>query len=224
MIHAWPTRLASPDMPQLIECIRKLAIVCLPVFFQPAGSVSQLIFGLMVCFLTFGAYMVYAPYAEQDDDYLAQLCQVQIFFSLVSSITLKYDAVRVLDALNAGPQRAIGMRSARSAMLHARAACESRRPSPTQPTSISSCPSSPSCPSCSPSIWRRRCLGTSTSSGGTSTSSGQRCVDQRLSPSSATRGSARRMLRPSMHQARPLSRSGLASVRSRCRTAYDQRA
>ena len=35
---------------ELLECGRKLAIVCLPVFFQPSGSVSQLIFGLMVCF------------------------------------------------------------------------------------------------------------------------------------------------------------------------------
>ena len=33
---------------ELIECFRKLAIVCLPVFFSPSGSVSQLIFGLMV--------------------------------------------------------------------------------------------------------------------------------------------------------------------------------
>ena len=41
---------------ELIECVRKLAIVCLPVFFQPSGSISQLVFGLMVCFLTFGVY------------------------------------------------------------------------------------------------------------------------------------------------------------------------
>lgn len=45
--------------------------------------------------------MVYAPYAEEDDDHLAQLCQVQIFFSLLSSITLKYDVVRAR-CLNAG--------------------------------------------------------------------------------------------------------------------------
>lgn len=61
---------------ELIECFRKLAIVCLPVFFQPSGSVSQLIFGLMVCFLTFGVHMMYNPYIVTDDDRLAQLCQV----------------------------------------------------------------------------------------------------------------------------------------------------
>lgn len=43
---------------EIIECFRKLAIVCLPVFFQPSGSVVQLMFGLIVCFLTFGTHMV----------------------------------------------------------------------------------------------------------------------------------------------------------------------
>ena len=62
---------------ELIECLRKLAIVCLPVFFSPSGSVGQLIFGLMVCFLTFGAHMLYNPYVDHGDDRLAQLCQAR---------------------------------------------------------------------------------------------------------------------------------------------------
>eukprot|EP00966_Prymnesium_polylepis_P268994 6214069-Prymnesium_polylepis.1 len=61
---------------EIIECFRKLAIVCMPVFFRPSGSVSQLIFGLMVCFLTYGAYMMYHPYNDEHNDQLAQLCQV----------------------------------------------------------------------------------------------------------------------------------------------------
>ena len=77
---------------ELFECMRKLAIVCMPVFFRPSGSVSQLMFGLVVCFLTFGAYMLYSPYTKDGDDYLAQLCQCQIFFALLSSTALKYDA------------------------------------------------------------------------------------------------------------------------------------
>ena len=40
---------------EIIDCVRKLLIVCMPVFF-PAGSPGQLIFGLLICFLTFGAY------------------------------------------------------------------------------------------------------------------------------------------------------------------------
>ena len=75
---------------EVIECIRKLAIVCVPVFL-PSGSSGQLIFGLMVCFLTFGTHMLYNPYSEDNDDRLAQLCQVQIFFALLSTIALRYD-------------------------------------------------------------------------------------------------------------------------------------
>jgi len=85
---------------EIIECFRKLAIVCLPVFFRPSGSVSQLVFGLMVCFLTFGAHMLYHPYIDHKNDRLAQLCQVQIFFSLLSSIALKYDPATVSDSSN----------------------------------------------------------------------------------------------------------------------------
>ena len=65
-------RAALPDMVQkliegyelrvyyfeILEALRKLAIVCAPVFFQPSGSVSQLTFGLIICFLTFGTFMV----------------------------------------------------------------------------------------------------------------------------------------------------------------------
>lgn len=43
----------------------------------------------MVCFLTFGLYMLYAPFVEDSDDQLQQLAQVQIFFSLVASIGLR---------------------------------------------------------------------------------------------------------------------------------------
>ena len=35
---------------------------------------------------------VYAPYMEDEDNRLSQLCQAQIFFALLSSIALKYDA------------------------------------------------------------------------------------------------------------------------------------
>ena len=85
---------------ELIECLRKLAIICLPIFFRPAGSVAQLIFGLMVCFLTFGTLMLYAPYVEKEDNFLASMCQVQIFFVLLSSVALKYDTGSLEEATN----------------------------------------------------------------------------------------------------------------------------
>ena len=78
---------------EIFECGRKLAVACVPVFFQPSGSVSQLIFGLVVCFLTFGTHMLCAPYVDNADDRLAQLCQVQIFFALLSSLLYKKHGV-----------------------------------------------------------------------------------------------------------------------------------
>ena len=36
---------------EIFECIRKLSLVGLPVFFEP-GSTGQLMFGLLICFLT----------------------------------------------------------------------------------------------------------------------------------------------------------------------------
>jgi len=72
------------------ECVRKLALVCMPSFFQP-GSPTQLIFGLLVCFVTFGMYTSIKPYEEARANVLAQICQVQVFFALVSAIALSFD-------------------------------------------------------------------------------------------------------------------------------------
>ena len=61
----------------------------MPVFFE-MGSVAQLTYGLLVCFLSFGAFTLLQPYASDSDDRLAQLCQVQVFFALVASIILNW--------------------------------------------------------------------------------------------------------------------------------------
>ena len=92
---------------EIFECVRKLAIACVPVFFVPSGSVSQLIFGLVVCFGCFAAYVGYHPFEHSDDDLLAKVCQAQTFFALLSSVALSYDvdtrlAARNLDALLVG--------------------------------------------------------------------------------------------------------------------------
>ena len=73
---------------EIFECVRKLALVCMPVWF-PAGSGAQLIFGIIVCFGTFGVYMLLNPYVSVGEDRLAQLCQTQIFLVLVLSLSLR---------------------------------------------------------------------------------------------------------------------------------------
>ena len=63
-------------------------MACVPVFFQPSGSDSQLIYGLMICFVSFGAYVHFDPYEDRGNDAVARLCQMQIFFSLLASVAL----------------------------------------------------------------------------------------------------------------------------------------
>jgi hypothetical protein len=65
---------------EIFECIRKLFLVCIPVFFEP-GSSTQLIFGLMICFITFGAYTALTPFVADTSNTFSQLCQMQIFFA-----------------------------------------------------------------------------------------------------------------------------------------------
>ena len=44
---------------------------------------------MLVCFFTFGSYMKYAPFIEDSDDQLSQLAQLQIFLTLLSSLSLR---------------------------------------------------------------------------------------------------------------------------------------
>ena len=65
-----------------------MLLVGVPSTFPERGGTAQLFWGLLVCFATFGAYMMYAPYIEDSDDKLSQLAQLQIFLTLLSSLAL----------------------------------------------------------------------------------------------------------------------------------------
>ena len=77
---------------EIFECVRKLSLVGLPVFFMP-DSLEQLVFGLIICFLSFGMYTWYKPYRDSKDDSLQKLCQIQVFFALLSKIILDHPGV-----------------------------------------------------------------------------------------------------------------------------------
>ena len=59
---------------------------------------SQLLFGLILCFVSFGFYVALNPYEDAGNDALAKACQAQIFFSLLSSVALSYDEETRRDA------------------------------------------------------------------------------------------------------------------------------
>ena len=48
-----------------------------PVFFEPA-SYTQLIFGLMVCFASFGLYMRMKPFREPSDNVVSAFAHCQV--------------------------------------------------------------------------------------------------------------------------------------------------
>ena len=84
---------------EIFECGRKILLAGLPVFF-PSGSGSQFIFGLIICFATFGMHCTWAPYIDDGDDLLSSLCQLSIFFSLCASvITNEYPDDATMSAL-----------------------------------------------------------------------------------------------------------------------------
>eukprot|EP00964_Phaeocystis_antarctica_P046102 scaffold26581_cov60-Phaeocystis_antarctica.AAC.6 len=83
---------------EVFECVRKICLIGLPIFIDP-GSSAQLIAGLLVCFMSYGMYASYEPYVEKSDDQLSKVCQVSLFFSLVSSIALKMEPDDSADTL-----------------------------------------------------------------------------------------------------------------------------
>jgi len=75
---------------EVFECGRKICLVGIPVFANN-GSASQLIMGLLVCFISAMMYASYEPFVSESDDRLSKICQTSLFFSLVSSIALKME-------------------------------------------------------------------------------------------------------------------------------------
>jgi hypothetical protein len=73
---------------ECVECLQKLTLVGLPVFFD-AGSVGQTTYGLLICFLTLAIYSTYVPFANDRDNKLFQLCQTQTFFTLLASLVVR---------------------------------------------------------------------------------------------------------------------------------------
>jgi len=74
---------------EIFEMVRKVLLVGVPTMFPDRGGTIQLVWGLLVCFITFGMYMMYAPFVADSDDQLQQMAQLQIFMTLAASIGLR---------------------------------------------------------------------------------------------------------------------------------------
>ena len=64
----------------------------IPVFFVDS-PLEQLWIGQMVCFVTFGIYMWFRPYRDVTDNHLQMVCQMGIFFALMSKTMLDHPDV-----------------------------------------------------------------------------------------------------------------------------------
>ena len=75
---------SSPHTAHLHAPLCSDALLCSDVV-----VVVQLFVSLIICFITFGFYCAYVPYEDPNDDNLARLCQLEIFFVLLSTIVLR---------------------------------------------------------------------------------------------------------------------------------------
>ena len=73
---------------EVFECGRKIFLVGIPVFFPP-NSVEQFMFGMLVCFISYGAYAYWRPYEDENDDRLQTAAQIEIFCALMSWVALE---------------------------------------------------------------------------------------------------------------------------------------
>jgi len=72
---------------EVVECVRKVALVGIFVFFG-RGSMVQLTSGILVCMFFIQLYHNLKPYDAWQNDLLQQCCQFAIFCTLLSSIVL----------------------------------------------------------------------------------------------------------------------------------------
>ena len=73
---------------ELFECLRKVLLVGLPVFFFQ-GSVEQLLIGQLIAVATYGVYLYVKPLSDPMDNILQTAAQVQIYMTLLVSIVLQ---------------------------------------------------------------------------------------------------------------------------------------
>jgi hypothetical protein len=61
-----------------------------------AGSSTQIVFGIILAVIFIKLYGYYAPYVEDEDDFVQELSQYQIFITLFATLLIKTGASTVI--------------------------------------------------------------------------------------------------------------------------------
>ena len=75
---------------EIVECLRKVAIVGLPAFFFQ-GSIEQVLLGQVTAVSMFGVFLAVRPSDDAGDNVLQTAAQLQIYGTLLVAIILKLD-------------------------------------------------------------------------------------------------------------------------------------
>jgi hypothetical protein len=73
---------------EIVELSRKLVLNGFAVLISP-GTQSQVVFGLVVCFMYLMCVMMHAPYNASTDHLLAVLCHMQLFLTMFCALMIR---------------------------------------------------------------------------------------------------------------------------------------
>jgi len=78
---------------ELIECLRKVVLVGLFIFIE-RKTVLQLLLGVVISGVFIVVYNIFKPYDAWQNNVLQQVCQLSIFFTLLTALILRYREAR----------------------------------------------------------------------------------------------------------------------------------
>ena len=76
---------------EVVECIRRLMLSSMLILVDD-GSVAQAVVAMLLSLLSVKVYSYYRPYAENDDDILAETAQWELFMVLFAAQLIRVDA------------------------------------------------------------------------------------------------------------------------------------
>ena len=76
----------------MTECVRKMILTGLLMFLMQ-NSITQLAFGLVVCFVSFGVFSYLEPFLDPNDDWMQMCSQFATFMVLLTGLLFKTGAI-----------------------------------------------------------------------------------------------------------------------------------